>query len=414
MVNQNPDYAENDPNYVRVRVFNKGIDTSQEESMFLYWTWAGTGEIWDYSWLDPEVTNNWFVNDDSSESYPMGGTINDAAIVIPPLAPGDSIILNHAWYPPNPDWYYQEKGGQKVYSDRINVCLLARIEKCDDYPHKMEIDEVFNKHVSENVKNNNNIVTRNTWVVDVDKENTPRKSPFTRFGNYLPTNEVVDFGFDIKDSTVREEYEVKLYFDDDIWNAWTFSGSDGTGFQTIPGQNAVTVTSDIVRMNGFELDGFEMGFIQVEFDPIDTNNLTEGEFNIVLAQYRLDSLNPEGGVILTLNVDTSSQTAPPPPPFMEEESNLEEDKPLVEWSTQPNPAETGVEVIFNLKTRRFIEIEVYDALGRKLTSKERSRYRKGTNKVAFDVHDWPTGVYFVHFKYDMYYDAKRLIIQRDQ
>jgi len=98
------------------------------------------------------------------------------------------------------------------------------------------------------------------------------------------------------------------------------------------------------------------------------------------------------------------------PPITTDENT---DKPTVDWQPQPNPAETGVEVVFNLKSKRFVEIEVYDILGHKLVSKERSRYKKGKNSVYFDVHDWPTGMYFVKFNYDEYTDSKRLIIQRN-
>ena len=179
-----------------------------------------------------------------------------------------------------------------MYADKVNVCLLARIEHCEEYPHKMAFDEVFNEHVSKNVRNNNNIVTRNLWVQDVDTTNGPQRPPFWRFGNYLPTTQEIDFGFDV-DSTIFQQWTIKLYFDNLIWNAWTSNGSLGSGFSVIPGQNAVTVTSYQVRMNTFTLDAFQMGFIQAEFVPINENNISMGVFDCNMTQYRIDSLNAE-------------------------------------------------------------------------------------------------------------------------
>lgn len=108
-----------------------------------------------------------------------------------------------------------------------------------------------------------------------------------------------------------------------------------------------------------------------------------------------------------------SGTSPAYPLDESEGQENNKTKPFVDWSPQPNPAETGVEVVFNLKTRRFVEIEVYDILGHKLASKERARYKKGSNSVFFDVGDWPTGMYFVKFNYDGFSDSKQLLIQRD-
>lgn len=103
----------------------------------------------------------------------------------------------------------------------------------------------------------------------------------------------------------------------------------------------------------------------------------------------------------------------PPLPFSEKTTTkAHEDKPFVDWQPQPNPAETGVEVVFNLKTNRYVEIEIYDILGHKLVSQERKHYKRGQNTVSFDVRDWPTGMYFVKFNYDDYSDSKRLVIKR--
>jgi hypothetical protein len=99
--------------------------------------------------------------------------------------------------------------------------------------------------------------------------------------------------------------------------------------------------------------------------------------------------------------------------FREPTNEVEDEKPVLEWAPQPNPAETGMEVKFNLKSTRFVSVEVYDLVGHKIDSKPRKRFKKGVNSMHFDVHDWPTGIYFVKLNYDDYSDTKRLVIQRN-
>lgn len=65
-----------------------------------------------------------------------------------------------------------------------------------------------------------------------------------------------------------------------------------------------------------------------------------------------------------------------------------------------------------LKSKRFVEIEVFDALGRSMALTPREWYGKGKNTIRFDLVDWSTGVYVIHFKYDHYSEAKRFIIKR--
>ncbi|MCB9262096.1 MAG: T9SS type A sorting domain-containing protein [Flavobacteriales bacterium] len=111
-------------------------------------------------------------------------------------------------------------------------------------------------------------------------------------------------------------------------------------------------------------------------------------------------------------VDTIPPTSPPPAPEQITEKVVN-GKPIIDWETQPNPAETGMEVVFKLKSKRYVEIEIFDVLGHKMVGVERAWYKKGVNSVSIDVSNWPTGVYMVHFKYDQYSDAKRLVINRN-
>ncbi|MGE3820678.1 MAG: Ig-like domain-containing protein, partial [Isosphaeraceae bacterium] len=74
-----------------------------------------------------------------------------APLTIPALAPGQAVILEIPWYPPNPAHY-------ACLGDMRHFCLLARITPGITTP---EVSDV-----SANVRNNNNIAWKNIEVVD--------------------------------------------------------------------------------------------------------------------------------------------------------------------------------------------------------------------------------------------------------
>jgi Common central domain of tyrosinase/Bacterial Ig domain len=80
-----------------------------------------------------------------------------APLTIPILQPGESVILEIPWYPPNvADFNCNGESG--------HFCLLARIETQATFPFGMAFPEGNN--VGTNTRNNNNIVWKNLTVVD--------------------------------------------------------------------------------------------------------------------------------------------------------------------------------------------------------------------------------------------------------
>jgi hypothetical protein len=183
---ENPEYRIDSSNFLHYTIRNGGTATSDSVRLFLYWTWGSTAEIWDKHWISR--SSNRFYNEDSAKFYPIGSRINSVPIVIPPIVPGDSFTYFANWSPPNPEWYYTYVDGVKTYPSSqqgVSVCLLARIEECNQYPYGMMIAEYMDTLVRVNVKNNNNIVTRNLRV-----QNEKPGNEFTGRGGWtlLPSN----------------------------------------------------------------------------------------------------------------------------------------------------------------------------------------------------------------------------------
>ncbi|MEM9023328.1 MAG: hypothetical protein AAGB22_06285, partial [Bacteroidota bacterium] len=150
-VHENPVYAAGTPNYVYVKVRNRGQAASAgTEQLKLYWAKASTG----LSWPTPWNGGSYF---GVPPNMPKGDLI--ATQTIPVVAPNADVILEFPWYPEDPDSYASIFG-----LDKSHYCLLARIETDPLPPYGMSNAETANLH--HNVQYNNNIVWKNITFVD--------------------------------------------------------------------------------------------------------------------------------------------------------------------------------------------------------------------------------------------------------
>ena len=137
-------------NYLYVRVKNIGCIPSptnaDSASLNLYWSLASTGEVWERDWVGNSTL--------PGINLPAGGRITPiSGIPIPSIDPGAERILSKDWIPPRPQDF--DTSGMLT---RIDVCALARITTLDS-DLGLAFPEIDTTKV--NVRNNNNIVTRN-------------------------------------------------------------------------------------------------------------------------------------------------------------------------------------------------------------------------------------------------------------
>jgi hypothetical protein len=104
------------------------------------------------------VADGYIISKTSKDPSVVFPPIYDLApLVIPVLQPGEAVVIQIPWYPPNP-------GDFACFSDSGHFCLLARIETSTTASYGMTFAEGAN--VSVNTRNNNNIVWKNVNVVD--------------------------------------------------------------------------------------------------------------------------------------------------------------------------------------------------------------------------------------------------------
>ncbi len=141
---QDPEYSLTTPVYVYVKVRNRGMQSITGAKLRLYFTKSSPGELWPDTWVNNGV---------NGDEITTGG-----GVPLPYLVPGDIYTVEIPWFPPAPP------GNLPTM-----YCLLSRIISPDD-PITFEQGTTGSPHpIFDNVLNNNNIATKNVYVVN----NTP-------------------------------------------------------------------------------------------------------------------------------------------------------------------------------------------------------------------------------------------------
>ncbi len=243
---ENPEYNENEPVYVYVRVGNMGsvANNGIDEQLDLYWTVASTSNAW------PD-------NFDGTNDF--GDSIG--SVDIPVLQPGESCILSFEWY---------IDGDSGVGNDWAS-CLLARIEGCQDdpiieYPNQLE----------QLCYQNNNVTLKNCIVTNYSKES--KESLKFYIGNPLGTAE--NFDIVLRDSErdagqkVSEAAEISLIFDDTGWNLIKDKLTHRTDVKVSEDQKTFSFTDTAINLDNIHFPANTRVPVRVKYNFL-TDKVTE-------------------------------------------------------------------------------------------------------------------------------------------
>jgi hypothetical protein len=328
---ENPEHSIYDPNFLYVKVRNRGNENTIPTPLYLYWTFASiNGEAWDLAWLDiPENQFQHYYSNGNpipNWTFPLGSRINDTPIMVPSIAPGDSMIIAHSWFPPSPDWYYKRGSNkEKVgsYGDKINVCVLARLEECEVYPHRMAFDEIFDDHVKYNAINNNNIITRNLWVEDQlgDPILIPKggggygigfKLPPISCGGLIPDTETPPNEIPDSPVTFRPCLEGvtsgffdmwEVYFEpDEILKNAILSANPPISEVIYIGDNIFKFTDSNLCIPNIVIEDNQTVFMELIYAPRNGwSNILTQKYTFGIAQYLGESVNSVGACYFTID-----------------------------------------------------------------------------------------------------------------
>lgn len=386
---QNPEYFVSAPNHLYTRIRNVGCAASPSSSKLrTYWTKASTGENWDVDWTVRDVA--------AASGPPIAGgreITTGSGINIPVLQPGATTIIHQPWYPINPELYYGTP-------NTFEVCFLARIEEAVG----MTIPEKFSwsvgySGVGENIRNNNNIVTRNTILTNLRPDNlkTAKRQLIVSNGNGTATTYSFEFA---SDRSVFRHFagdfsslgSVTLHLGD-LYDAWVASGSRGT----VASQNAQnrTVTFDganTLRLDSIPFTANQRYTIDVEF-ALDSPVLINEVSNHIFHARQFDVTNPEevyGAVNYHVTVSPATQNN-----FRKVlNDSINTGSTINNFKLAPNPTNSIVRISFNGEKENSVTLLVTDMVGKKVM----------TDKFTFNpgsTHDlnlarFASGVYLVH------------------
>jgi len=258
LTHQNPDYSANgNPNYVKVRVINKGcVASAGNEQLKLYWAKASTALGYPNPWMGG-------VNHPGTGAS-MGSPIG--TLTIPVIQPGQETILTFSWLVPNPANYGND-------GDQWHFCLLARIEATNDpmtFPETSDLNA--------NVRNNNNIAWKNVTVVDVLPNNIVNPGGVVAVGN--PFNKPKTFFLEMQVADLEtgkpifKEAEVGLKMNDVLYRAWERGGKEARLLDPTVEERRKIVKGNNVILDNISFNANEIGTLRLNFNFL-TKEMTD-------------------------------------------------------------------------------------------------------------------------------------------
>lgn len=306
---QDPVYrASGDPNYVYVRVRCGGCEGagSAEGDLNLYWAKASTALAWPEPW-DGSVTSPALMGDQVGVQ-PTGSV--DA---------GDFTILEFEWEVPDPSDYASFGG------DRSHFCLLARIETEPDPPYGMTFPE--GSDLSENVRNNNDIVWKNVTVAEETADGG--REAFVSVGNLADHVGEMRFEFDVLDGDPRGSLldwaSVHVDLGQALYDRWRQADFDGEGIERT--ETGAVLASPEAWIGDLPLEPGEFHTIGVEASPHGDPDARTRLFTLDVTQVDVSDEPRETGGQRFVFKSIGEVTRPGPEP----EPGPEEPEGIIAW-----------------------------------------------------------------------------------
>jgi hypothetical protein len=397
---QNPEYFISAPNYANVRIRNIGCSTTSigggNSYLHLYWTKSSAGEDWADDWTIASECG-------IGKMMPTGREITTGTgIILPVIQPGEERIITQAWYPPKPQDYCGTPAS-------FDACLLARIQQ------HLYLDSLGNYHyvgmtinelaetdagysgVGVNIRNNNNIVTRNMVLTNLnlfDKRTDTRQLVIAN-GNNVTSVFNFDFG---SDRSIFLHFagdfsslgHVTLHLGD-LYDRWVGAGSQGTVASSDAVNKTVTFNgAKTLQLNGLSLAPDEHFNIGVEF-ALDSSAVIHDTSKHVFFARQFDQANPNevyGAVNYRVTVSPSSQNTYR---LSQNENTINKNS---SYKLSPNPTSDFVAVSYTGSDTNPVDIVVTDMSGKKVWT-EQYQFGAGTAH-NINLSRFPTGVYLIN------------------
>lgn len=247
---QNPVYKTTSPNYVYVKVTNRGCSDYDGSDAELELTWSKTNIMGSASIL---------MRNHIDDTGHFDNIIDE--ISIPAIPARESTILTFEWYPPNPDAF-------SIMPDQSYLWSYSLFTKINS-----PSDSLFNTSAFNFAYNNNNISALNVDIVRLTispQEHIPGGA--IAIGNYMfDTTKVFNFEFknieENIDETLWEEAEIIVSMDEVSWNKWKNGGYQSDNIEIFNEENKqVIITDNNAVLKNMSFEAGEWSIIHVGFN----------------------------------------------------------------------------------------------------------------------------------------------------
>lgn len=259
---QNPVYKTTSPNYVYVKVTNRGCSDYDGSDAELELTWSKTNTMGSLYQL---------VRDHIDDTGHFDNVIDK--ISIPEIPAGDSAIVTFEWYPPNPNSFIARIDERHAW----NYSLFVKINSPSDL--------LFSTSMFNFTHNNNNIAALNVDIVNMSispQEYIPGST--LAIGGYMFNEEAKKFDFEFKslEKSIGEklwrEAEIIITMDDASWSKWTDGGYQSKNIEIFnEAKKQVIITNNDAVLRNMHFEAGEWSIIHIGFNFL-TQEVIHDEF----------------------------------------------------------------------------------------------------------------------------------------
>ena len=82
------------------------------------------------------------------------------------------------------------------------------------------------------------------------------------------------------------------------------------------------------------------------------------------------------------------------------------------YQNYPNPFNPSTKIKFELNNRSFVQLSIFDMLGREITKLVDGEFESGSHEVTFDAKELASGIYFYKILVGNKQEVKKLILSK--
>lgn len=332
---------------------------------------------------------------------PGGGEITGTPVTLGVIQPGKDTIVAIPWQPMDPRMY--DPGG----GSSLAACFLARIEETPSYPYGMAIPELQNQTVKTNVKNNNNIVTRN-MVVQFLNHNAPHRKSMVWFAN--AETEPHTFSLQLlQDKDIQKHFggdlsqlmTATLYLGD-LYDRWLAGGAQGSPNIKYNSENK-SIGYDFtqpVRLDNIQLnpdEGFMLTMSMDIKDGIQLNDAVNDRY-VFLRQLQTDIDVPQGtpdnvygNITFSVNITPDDQIN-----WARKTNTIAELPKINQYFVYPNPVGDVLNYGYTGNENVISDISITDVTGR-VVGMQHKMVNAGKQTYTINTAGLLPGFYMIRF-----------------